>query len=236
MKKRIATIIFTVISFVIISSYSVYAENVVFINDNFENLSTSNWIDNTGRGTKTVEQNEDGKYMVLNSTSSYFNYQANNIYSTRRLYCSADIKFDSGDSEIQVRESRDVSASGFTMAGRLRKRLGYLEYFTNGKYEKMNDSNGNWIKLSDVSKWYTIRMVLDIKTNKYSIYVIDRQAQSVLTKVENVDFYGECQYINYFAFSSSSKLCVDNVRIEEVEVFTTCTDDNKRSRTSESND
>ena len=186
MKKRIATIIFTVISFVIISSYSVYAENVVFINDNFENLSTSNWIDNTGRGTKTVEQNEDGKYMVLNSTSSYFNYQANNIYSTRRLYCSADIKFDSGDSEIQVRESRDVSASGFTMAGRLRKRLGYLEYFTNGKYEKMNDSNGNWIKLSDVSKWYTIRMVLDIKTNKYSIYVIDRQAQSVLTKVENV--------------------------------------------------
>ena len=45
MKKRIATIIFTVISFVIISSYSVYAENVVFINDNFENLSTSNWID-----------------------------------------------------------------------------------------------------------------------------------------------------------------------------------------------
>ena len=130
----------------------------------------------------------------------------------------ADIKFDSGDSEIQVRESRDVSASGFTMAGRLRKRLGYLEYFTNGKYEKMNDSNGNWIKLSDVSKWYTIRMVLDIKTNKYSIYVIDRQAQSVLTKVENVDFYGECQYINYFAFSSSSKLCVDNVRIEEVEV------------------
>lgn len=36
----------------------------------------------------------------------------------------------------------------------------------------------NWIKLSDVSKWYTIRMVLDIKTNKYSIYVIDRQAQS----------------------------------------------------------
>lgn len=218
MKKRIATIIFTVISFVIISSYSVYAENVVFINDNFENLSTSNWIDNTGRGTKTVEQNKDGKYMVLNSTSSYFNYQANNIYSTRRLYCSADIKFDSGDSEIQVRESRDVSASGFTMAGRLRKRLGYLEYFTNGKYEKMNDSNGNWIKLSDVSKWYTIRMVLDIKTNKYSIYVIDRQAQSVLTKVENVDFYGECQYINYFAFSSSSKLCVDNVRIEEVEV------------------
>ena len=103
MKKRIATIIFTVISFVIISSYSVYAENVVFINDNFENLSTSNWIDNTGRGTKTVEQNEDGKYMVLNSTSSYFNYQANNIYSTRRLYCSADIKLDSVDSEIQVR-------------------------------------------------------------------------------------------------------------------------------------
>ena len=125
MKKRIATIIFTVISFVIISSYSVYAENVVFINDNFENLSTSNWIDNTGRGTKTVEQNEDGKYMVLNSTSSYFNYQANKIYSTRRLYCSADIKFDSGDSEIQVRESSDVSAAGFTMAGRLRKRLGY---------------------------------------------------------------------------------------------------------------
>ena len=104
------------------------------------------------------------------------------------------------------------------MAGRLRKSLGYLEYFSNGKYEKMSDSNGNWIKLSDVSKWYTVRMVLDIKTNKYSMYILDSQTQSLLTKVENVGFYGDCQYINYFAFSSSNKLCIDNVRIEEVEV------------------
>ena len=188
MKKRIATIIFTVISFVIISSYSVYAENVVFINDNFENLSTSNWIDNTGRGTKTVEQNEDGKYMVLNSTSSYFNYQANNIYSTRRLYCSADIKFDSGDSEIQVRESRDVSASGFTMAGRLRKRLGYLEYFTNGKYEKMNDSNGNWIKLSDVSKWYTMICTPKVRHFWRCIFLWQRKDKNIENTRQNSNY------------------------------------------------
>lgn len=56
MKKRIATIIFTVISFVIISSYSVYAENIVFINDNFENLSTSNWIDNTGEEQRLLSK------------------------------------------------------------------------------------------------------------------------------------------------------------------------------------
>ena len=28
---------------------------------------------------------------------------------------------------------------------------------------------------------------------------------------------GKCDYINYFAFSSSDKLCVDNVKIEEID-------------------
>lgn len=60
--------------------------------------------------------------MVLtHKDSSFYNFQARDIYSTGVLYCEFDIKFTSAAMQIQTRESRDISAQGFTMAGRLRK-------------------------------------------------------------------------------------------------------------------
>ena len=75
-----------------------------------------------------------------------------------------------------------------------------------------------WFTLSDISKWYTIKMALNVNTQKYSIYVIDRDTNDLLAQVENADFAGECNYINYFAFSSEDKLCIDNVRITNVDI------------------
>ncbi len=220
MKKIISLIIGVVTSFLFVCGTSYAAgSDVIRINDNFENSDMSNWEDDTGRGIKSIESDVNGKYMSMTSNSEgFFNFQAKNIYSTTKLYAEMDIKFTGDNAEIQLRESRDVSASGFTMAGRLRKNAYYIEYFSNGTYDKMLDSNGEWLQLRNVSKWYTIKMLMDIETNKYNIYLLDRDTQQLISKAENIPFYGECSYINYFAFSSSSELCVDNILIQDISI------------------
>lgn len=124
--------------------------------------------------------------------------------------------------EVQVRESRDISASGFTMAGRIRKSAYYIEYFSNGTYTKLCDPNGNWLQLKDVSQWYTVKMVFDISRNTYSVYLMNRDTGELLGQADNIPFYGSCNYINYFAFSSTNILCVDNVWIEEIDINNVC--------------
>ena len=123
-KKFISLIIMITITMMMTSH--VFAQDTVFIDDNFEASSTENWIDNTGRGIKSVEGDIWNKYMVLtHKDSSFYNFQARDIYSTGVLYCEFDIKFTSAAMQIQTRESRDISAQGFTMAGRLRKTADY---------------------------------------------------------------------------------------------------------------
>lgn len=219
-KKLISVIIISIMT--ISMSVQVFAADKVFIDDDFETLATSNWSDNTGRGVKTIEEYNKNKYLAFTSNgSSYYNFQAKDVYSKGAMYAEFDIKFTSNNMELQLRESRDTSSTGFTMAARLRKTAYYLEYFSNGNYYKMPKLNSNnWLELTDVSKWYTIKMSLDIANNKYSMYLIDKSSQALISKVDNIPFYGQCTYVNYFAFSSTDKLCIDNVNIRQIDIDT----------------
>lgn len=217
MKKRIFSALLVLVIVFTISSFAL-ASDTTLIDDDFETSSLTNWTDNTGQGIKNIENDSENKYMALTSNgTSFYNYQANHIYSTGILYCEFDIKFTSGNMEIQLRESRDVSAAGFTVAGRLRKTSYLLEYFSNGTHKIMTKEDGSYFVLNDVSKWYTIRVALNVNTNKYNMYILDRDTRTVLSKIENVDFSGHCDYINYFAFSSKDKLCIDNVLIKNID-------------------
>lgn len=199
----------------------VFAADTVFINDDFENSQTTNWTDNTGRGVKTIETDSmsGNKYIAFNTNSTqYYNFQGKNIYSTGILYSEFDIIFSSGNMELQLRESRDVSAGGFTMAGRIRKVSNCLQYCTDGGFQYFFDSNGQWLRLNDTTKWYSIKMSMDIEHQKYSIYLFDKTTDALISSVENVNFVGTCQYINYFAFSSTEQICIDNVDIREIDI------------------
>ncbi len=218
LKKVLSTIIIFII--MIMMSAQVLADDVIFIDDDFEDSQTSNWTDNTGRGVKEIEGDESNKYLSFTSNStSYYNFQGKNIYATGLLYTEFDIKFPSSEMNIQLRESRDVSASGFTMAGRIRKTSYYLEYYSNGAYHHFTDNDGGWLKLTDNTKWYTMKMSYDVKEQTYSIYLIDKTTQNLISKNENIPFAGECKYINYFAFSSTEKICIDNIDIREVNII-----------------
>lgn len=215
-KKCISIIIISILAL----SVPVFAADTVFIDDDFENQITSNWSDDTGRGVKKIEESQGNKYLAFTSSgSSYYNFQAKDVYSTGAMYAEFDIKFNSGSMEVQLRESRNTSATGYTMAGRLRKTANYIEYFTNGSYYRMSKPNSyDWFELTNVSKWYTVKMSLDITNNKYSVYLIDKDTQALLAQTENVPFYGQCTYVNYFAFSSTDKLCIDNVNIRQIDI------------------
>ena len=95
MVKKIISLIIMITITMMMTSH-VFAQDTVFIDDNFEASSTENWIDNTGRGIKSVEGDIWNKYMVLtHKDSSFYNFQARDIYSTGVLYCEFDIKFTS---------------------------------------------------------------------------------------------------------------------------------------------
>lgn len=219
MMKKIVTICIWVI--MVMMTVPVFAADMVFINDDFENSQTTHWIDNTGRGIKTIEaDNASGnKYIAFNTNGTqYYNFQGKNIYSTGVLYSEFDIKFPSGNMELQIRESRDVSASGFTMAGRIRKVSNCLQYCTDSGFQYFFDNNSQWLRLNDTTKWYSIRISMDIENQTYSVYLFDKTTNNLISSVENAAFVGSCQYINYFAFSSTEQICIDNVDIREVDI------------------
>ena len=59
------------------TEFEEWAQNGCIKDDNFEASSTENWIDNTGRGIKSVEGDIWNKYMVLtHKDSSFYNFQA----------------------------------------------------------------------------------------------------------------------------------------------------------------
>ena len=76
MVKKIISLIIMITITMMMTSH-VFAQDTVFIDDNFEASSTENWIDNTGRGIKSVEGDIWNKYMVLtHKDSSFYNFQA----------------------------------------------------------------------------------------------------------------------------------------------------------------
>lgn len=191
----------------------------IIVNDDFEDSNMNNWLDGFRPhfvyGNKAIEEDDNGKYLALTSAdpSQYYIFEAKDTYSTSLLYSQFDIKFTSGDMQLQVRQASSNLDSDFKMAGRIRKTAYYLEYYSNGQWYKMLDKYNQWLKLKDVSKWYRIHMALDVRSNKYSIFIEDRDSDEIISSVESVSFAEPCTYISYYALSSNSKLCIDNVII-----------------------
>lgn len=221
MKKRNVFILVIAISVCIIALSVIpsSASDQVLLDNTFEDGSTSSWIDDTGRGNKTIETEDSGnKYLALTSTSSYFNYQALDSSVSGLIYFEFDVKFTTNNMEVQIRKKVNNGAAGYTMAGRIRKNAYYIEYFSDGKTVKLLDTNGGWLQVKDVSKWYHVKMTLDTNASMQSIYLSERDTGAMLGKTENVPFMGECDSVNYFAVSSSDKVCMDNVKITKSDV------------------
>lgn len=219
MMKRIVTICIWVM--MVVMTAPVFAADTVFINDDFEENNINNWLDgfrpHYQYGIKTIESDQSGKYiafMPVNS-SHYYIFEAKDIYTTSILYSQFDIKFPSESMEIQIRDTTSNLDVNFKMAGRIRKTGHILEYYSNGTWKHFLTSSGNWLLIDDVSKWYTIRMTFNVASNEYYINIEDRNNGNILSETGKIPFADNCNLIDYFAFSSQNKICLDNVKMFE---------------------
>lgn len=202
------------------SGYIVNSADRVKIDDDFEDGDTSNWLDGFRPhyvyGNKTIESETNGNNYVAFTpvdSSQYYIFEASDVYSTEVLCSEFDIKFPSGNMEIQARDTDSNLSVDFNMAGRIRKFAYYLQYYSNGEWKYMLDNTNNWLQINNTSKWYTMRITFDVRTNKYNIYLEDRDSGDVISSVTSADFGETSTKISYYAFSSTEKVCLDNVKI-----------------------
>ena len=81
MVKKIISLIIMITITMMMTSH-VFAQDTVFIDDNFEASSTENWIDNTGRGIKSVEGDIWNKHIKIH----LFIISKHEIYILREYY------------------------------------------------------------------------------------------------------------------------------------------------------
>lgn len=192
--------------------YGEYSKDIKFINPDTFNLSE--WNDTTGRGTSSMS--EDGLYMVFDSSvtddsiPSYYEYKYNlqNKKLQGRFGLDFDIKFSQDNMELQLREVRNNSATGYTMGSRLRKNGKYIEYFSEGQTVKLLNTDGSWLTVEDIDKIYHIKLLLNTDKNTQSLYLYEKTSNTLLGKVENIPLYAPVEYINSIGFSSSNTLLV----------------------------
>lgn len=202
------------------SGHIINDTDFVMIDDDFENSDTSFWLDGFRPhyvyGNKTIKSDSNGNYISFTPVNSnqYYIFEAKDVYSTNVLCSEFDIQFSTDNMELQVRQADSNLDTDFKMAGRIRKFSSNLQYYSDGEWKYMFNTTGGWVNVS-ANKWYTIRMTLDVRANKYSIYLEDRSTGNIISEVENVEFGEECTYISYYAFSSLSELNIDNVHIFE---------------------
>lgn len=205
------------------SGYVMNAGDNVQLDDDFEDNNMNNWLNgfrpHFDFGLKAIESETNGnKYIAFTASGThYYIFEAKDIYAANTLCSKFDIKFPSGDMEIQARDAASNIDQNFKMAGRIRKVAYRLQYYTPDGWEYMLDGTGNWLTLNNVSQWYTIIMTQDIQADKYSIYLMERDSGTIVSSAENISFREECSKISYYAFSSTEKICLDNVKIFETE-------------------
>lgn len=219
-KGKIIILVVLILSVVALSIIPSLASNEMVLDNTFEDSSSSAWVDKTGRGVKTIETEASGnKYLAMTSNATkYYDYRALNTNMSGLLCFDYDIQFPKDNMEIQIRNVVNNSATGFTMAARIRKVAYYLEYYSDGKYEKMLDTNRNWLNLNNTNIWYHIKMILDTVSGTQSIYLTERDTGRLVSSVENVPFMAQCSSVNYFGVSSENKVCMDNVKFIKMDV------------------
>lgn len=207
----------TIFDDIIRSGHIVNSNDLIFVSNDFENDDSSEWIDISSphyvTGIKTIESDANGKFLTfeLAEGAEYYGFTPE-VYSTEVLCSEFDIKFPEGNMDLYLRR---VTSNSTVIANacHIRKEGDILYCF----WDDANNSGNidTAVLVEDTSKWYTIRMSHDIRNNKYSVSIEDKENGTSISEFESISFTESCPLINYFAFSSAEKISIDNVKIFE---------------------
>ncbi|MCH5210574.1 MAG: hypothetical protein J1F01_06370 [Oscillospiraceae bacterium] len=205
-----------------IGSFVVRGANVYY---DFEN-GVFEWQSLYGNADyEFLTEDSGNKYLKLTYNGNegrdrtYFDVPAykGTYITSKTIQATYDVKYSeiksSRNGEIQFKERTGPGSSETTIVARVAKDQGYFQVRGTG-FQRIKDLNGQYLPV-EVDRWYTIRVVVDLANHLQSVYISDRDTGSLLALYENFATSSDIDSINMISFSSTTDMCLDNVKIYE---------------------
>lgn len=172
-----------------------------------------------------ISEETGNTYMKLSYNGGYRSYYDVAVAGTSfsnysKLQISYDVMYEEFTSdrngEIQIKERHGPGSTETTLVARVAQLNGYLQVQGGDGvgFQRIRDLNGQYYQM-ETNHWYTIKIIVDMGQHIQSIYVFDRDTQSLVAIHQEISTISDISHINMVSFTSSSSICLDNVGVSE---------------------
>ncbi len=205
-------------------SLSVKGENLSF---DFEN-QTYGW-DSLYGGSQSEFMTEDtgNTYLKLNFVEGgerkYFDISAvSHLYigNSKRIQINYDVMYpeftETRDGEMHIKNRIGPGSAETTMVARVAQVNGYFQV-QGGEgqgFQRIKGMNGQYFQM-ETGHWYTVKMIVDLDKHTQYTYIFDRDTENLIAIHQEISTINDTVTPNMVSFSSSTSICLDNVRIFE---------------------
>ena len=161
------------------------------------------------------------KYHQYNSSSrEYFDVAmpGNSLTNIKKLQVNYDVMYEDfteeRNGEMHIKQRTGSGSDQTTLIARVAQVNGYLQVQGGGNvgFQRIRDLDGNYYQM-ETNHWYTIKVMVDMEQHIQSIYVYDRDTQSLVAINQELSTISDLTSINMVSFMSSTTLCLDNVSV-----------------------
>ncbi len=156
-----------------------------------------------------------------NKDRKYFDVVAYRAEASQKLIqASYDLKYSETETarngEIQFKNRTGSGSNQTTLVARLAKDQGYFQVQSgSGGFQRLKGIDGQYLPV-EADKWYSVTVKVNLSEHWQSVYISDRDTDSLLAVYEHFPTINDIDDINMITFSSTTDMCLDNVKIGEV--------------------
>lgn len=157
-----------------------------------------------------------------NRDREYFDVVAYRAEASQKIIqASYDVKYSeitsARNGEIQFKNRTGSGSNQTTLVARLAKDQGYFQVQGGAGtgFQRIKGIDGQYLPV-EVNKWYSVTIKINLDEHWQSVYISDRDTGSLLAAYEYFSTTNAIDSINMVTFSSTTDMCLDNVKIGEV--------------------
>lgn len=226
-QRRKLAVIASLLAIIIAGAvYTTTMANGFSVQEDFENVTQSNWTDiYKTRAVQSIQEQDGNKYLQIDYTTeegtpSYYDVTPASAQTTTGvIQADFDINFPetstARNGQIQIKSRTGQGSSQTQIASRLVKNYYYLEYGEASTLKTLEKPTGGYFKIV-ADTWYKVKMIVNLDEHWQSIYIFDRTGEQLLALLEHAALNVELDQINMVTFSGSTTLKLDNVDIGNV--------------------
>lgn len=142
----------------------------------------------------------------------------NSLTNIKKLQVNYDVMYEDftedRNGEMHIKQRTGSGHDQTTLVARVAQVNGYLQVQGGGGvgFQRIRDLNGNYYQM-ETNHWYTIKVMVDMEQHIQSIYVYDRDTQSLVAINQEISTISDLASVNMVSFMSSTTLCLDNVSV-----------------------